>query len=464
MVIIRLYLYISISYKTLYTKGKYTPFDDDTRSHIRRIFSNPQLDLTPEFNPRIKDYYVEVPFDVVTVEIGAEALSCKSRVHLDEMEGPRIGNYPLGLGPNHISIHVTDESTLPATILRTYGITVHREERPSLPLFDHYKMCGFVQDCGLILNSEEPCGLQPLSLESFSNLSKVPQRKCESGDAKGQWVVPCMSCADNRTCDWRAISWRPYNCQHPILVKTKLQRCFSERKVLFIGDSTNRGMMYYLIERVNETLQEWQKSHAMKFYNNINNGKTFISYSYYPQFWIDVGKRPTFENALEQLIERSRPLENTNKTVLVVGGVQWLNSNHLQIIRKVLKRENLSNIVIIVKSIGMGFHLPVHGIRCLSPDQVKHLFEENNLILKTAKQYGYQVVDTFRITMGRYKEFLQGKCGCHFHEVLKLSASKEGGQRFPPLQEHTSSLKSPYHVQGPVNQVYSEILLSRICS
>lgn len=35
---------------------------------------------------------------------------------------------------------------------------------------------------------------------------------------------------------------------------------------------------------------------------------------------------------------RSGPLENTSQTVLVVGGVQWLNSNHLQIIHKVLKR------------------------------------------------------------------------------------------------------------------------------
>lgn len=35
-----------------------------------------------------------------------------------------------------------------------------------------------------------------------------------------------------------------------------------------------------------------------------------------------------------------------------------------------------------------------------------------------AKQYGYEVVDTFIITMGRYKEFLPGKCGCHFHEVI----------------------------------------------
>ncbi|KAM4748879.1 cadherin-like and PC-esterase domain-containing protein 1 [Rhinophrynus dorsalis] len=448
--------------------------DDDTLSYISRIFSNPQLDLSPAFNPKIKDYYAEVPFDVVTVEIGAEAVNSKTQVHLDNKEGQSVRTYPLGLGQNQITIFVTDETTPYPVLLRSYRITVHREDRPSMPLFDHYKMCGFVQDCGLIIRTEESCGLQPVSSESMSSLSQARERKCESGAVKGQWIVPCLSCSDNRTCDWRAISWRPSNCHHPILSRDELQQCVSGRKILFIGDSTNRGIMYYLIEQVNETLQEWQKSHGMKFYNNINNGKTQITYSYYPRFWIEATKRPSFEHALEQLIERSRPLKNTKQTVLVVGGVQWLNSNHLQIIDRVLKRENLSDILIIVKSIGMGFHLPVHGIRSLSPSQVKHLYHENMLILTTAKLYGFEVVDTFSITMGRYKEFLQGKCGCHFHEVVNskgyyqrkmklLKSYTFGGESFPQIRDHSSNMKSPYHVQGPVNQVYSEILLSRMC-
>ena len=62
--------------------------------------------------------------------------------------------------------------------------------------------------------------------------------------------------------------------------------------------------MYYLIERVNKTLQEWQKTHDVKFYHNINEGKTFISYSYYPQFWMNANQRPTFEKAVEQLLQR----------------------------------------------------------------------------------------------------------------------------------------------------------------
>jgi hypothetical protein len=75
-------------------------------------------------------------------------------------------------------------------------------------------------------------------------------------------------------------------------------------QILFIGDSTNRGMMYYLIERLNETLQEWQKLHGTKLYPSVNGGKSPISYSYYPQFWIRPSLRPAFEKALEHLLQR----------------------------------------------------------------------------------------------------------------------------------------------------------------
>lgn len=34
-----------------------------------------------------------------------------------------------------------------------------------------------------------------------------------------------------------------------------------------------------------------------------------------------------------------------------------------------------------------------------------------------AKHYNFEVIDTFNITIPRYKEFLQGKCACHFHKV-----------------------------------------------
>lgn len=50
------------------------------------------MELKPEFNPKIKDYYSEVPFDVVTVTIGAETSKCQCKVSLHERAGPRYGD------------------------------------------------------------------------------------------------------------------------------------------------------------------------------------------------------------------------------------------------------------------------------------------------------------------------------------------------------------------------------------
>ncbi|XP_033880784.3 cadherin-like and PC-esterase domain-containing protein 1 isoform X2 [Acipenser ruthenus] len=451
-----------------------------TLPHIRQIYTYPPLELTPRFSPKIKDYYSEVPFDVVTVKIRAEPVDCRCQVHLEDRKGPRTANYPVGLGSSRINILVVNESQPEPVVMTIYTLNIYRENRPSLPIFDEYMMCGFLQDCGLVIQPEEPCGLETLPSSYLSLGSQGQVQACNSGDAKGRWIVPCLSCADNRTCDWREVSWQPENCYHPVLNKSQLQTCMEGKKVIFIGDSTNRGMMYYLMERVNETLEEWDKAHDTKLYHNVNGENTFLSYSYYPQFWLSKDQRPTFEKALEQLIQRSRPLENTDQTVLVVGGVQWLNTNHLQIIQKVLKRENLSSILVVMKSLGMGFHFPADGIRSLSLNGVKDLYSENTRILIAAKKCGYEVIDTFSITMGRYKEFLQGRCACHFHEVGKLTFSKttihrkmklsthsgkgfRSNSKLPGLQDFLSISNSPYHVKGPINQVYSEILLSRIC-
>lgn len=52
-----------------------------------------------------------------------------------------------------------------------------------------------------------------------------------------------------------------------------------------------------------------------------------------------------------------------------------------------------------------------------SQRELQDLYRENSNIIAEAKHHGYEAVDTFSITMGRYKEFLQGRCACHFHQV-----------------------------------------------
>lgn len=78
----------------------------------------------------------------------------------------------------------------------------------------------------------------------------------------------------------------------------------SSPQVLFLGDSTNRGMMFFLMERVNSSLEDWGKAHDMLVYRNLNAERTTVSYSYYPQFWLEKNHRPTFRQALLQLISR----------------------------------------------------------------------------------------------------------------------------------------------------------------
>ncbi|XP_028250019.1 cadherin-like and PC-esterase domain-containing protein 1 isoform X2 [Parambassis ranga] len=434
--------------------------------HLRQIYTEPPLTLTPPFSPWVKEYHTEVTFDTVTVRIRPEPVSSACSVHLDEHRGPRMANYPVGLGHSRISILVTDDAEPEPTVMTIYSVHVVRENRPSLPMFGDHVMCSFMQDCGLLVHPTHSCGLQP------HVMSQHPVQTCSSGHVPGRWVVPCLSCSDNRTCDWRRISWHPDGCYHRLVDGPLLQDCMRDRKVMFIGDSTNRGMMYFLMERVNSSLEDWGKAHDMLVYGNLNRGRTLVSYSYYPQFWLDKKQRPTFRQALLQLLHRSQPLVNSNRTVLVVGGVQWLNTNHLRTVVEVLDRESLCNILVVVKSLGMGFHLPVDGIRSLSLTEIQDLSRENDDIIATAEHHGYEAIDTFSITMGRYKEFLQGRCACHFHEVEKSWSKANRTRPEPELSSQSAMLDTDqeagshpptYHVRGPVNQVYSEILLSRLC-
>ena len=75
-------------------------------------------------------------------------------------------------------------------------------------------------------------------------------------------------------------------------------------QVIFIGDSTNRGMMHFLIERVNGSLTTWNKTHDTIVYRNLNADSTRVAFAYYPQFWLDTGQRPTFEATVSDLLNK----------------------------------------------------------------------------------------------------------------------------------------------------------------
>ncbi|KAG8230093.1 hypothetical protein J437_LFUL009526 [Ladona fulva] len=125
-----------------------------------------------------------------------------------------------------------------------------------------------------------------------------------------------------------------------------------------------------------------------------------------------------------------------------------------------------------------------------------------------AHHHRMEVVDTFNMTTARYKDFLQGKCACHFHklstptsvnsccsilrispihnsftfrssslapvglfQLLSLHSPPHLGPFIPnsfivekPATAEDGWPKHPrYQVEGPINAIYSEILLSRLC-
>jgi hypothetical protein len=53
-----------------------------------------------------------------------------------------------------------------------------------------------------------------------------------------------------------------------------------------------------------------------------------------------------------------------------------------------------------------------------------------------AKHYHMDVVDTFNMTAARYKDFLQGKCACHFHKVRSERALGIESQRQKKVQNN----------------------------
>lgn len=442
--------------------------DPSTKPYISDIQTLPHLKFYPPFSPYYTDYVANVTYDQLILRISASCQFCRCEVRLDEKDGPTSAtNYTLGVGENKIFLLVIDISHSKPWLVSTYTLTIYRlplvhGEAPFDPSESH-QVCSLLQECEMRISQEERCGVQKDKsqyqdwIAYMADVAILPL--CKEGDAPGRWVLPCKRCNIRKTCFWREAVWQPYNCRHALFSRTTLSKCLARKKLLFIGDSTNRGMMHYLMERVNGSLMEWDKTHDIRIVSNLNEGKTSVAFAYYPQFWLPSDQRPVFDKALYQLIQRSRPLDNTNDTILIVGGVQWLATQHLLMLLRVLKVEKLNGIQLVLKTLGSGFHQAVDGVHSLSVNEHQKLLQHNLGMANFAKHYGFEVIDTFNITVARYKDFLQGKCACHFHRVIKVPYPESIWKK-----HQSKSRPSPrYHVEGSINAIYSEILLSRIC-
>ncbi|CAL4095731.1 unnamed protein product, partial [Meganyctiphanes norvegica] len=234
----------------------------------------------------------------------------------------------------------------------------------------------------------------------------------------GRWVLPCGSCGQRRDCDWSQAIWQPLSCTHRQIPTTELQRCLQRKTVVFLGDSTNRGMLYALLERLNGTLSSWDKTHDVRVIRDANGGDTTFAFAYYPKFWLPSDQRPGFDKTLHDLLLRSGPLRNSSDTVVVVGGVHWVAAQHLHMVHQVLESDGLQGANVVLKTLGAGFHVAQPGVHTISKEEYSRLLEHSQSVASYAQQLDYKVVDTFNMTTARFQHFRQGKCACHFHQRL----------------------------------------------
>lgn len=62
--------------------------------------------------------------------------------------------------------------------------------------------------------------------------------------------------------------------------------------------------MHYLIERLNGTLNDADKTHELRMYGDLNKGRTQFGFTYYPKFWLPTAQRPAFDKSVLQLLDR----------------------------------------------------------------------------------------------------------------------------------------------------------------
>ncbi|KAJ6216071.1 hypothetical protein RDWZM_010571 [Blomia tropicalis] len=423
-----------------------------------------------------------VNYESLVLSIELAVSHCDVWIKIDDQILFQSGilNFTLGIGENTIIVSLVNGVKL----LSTYTLTVYRQSREEqystkIRIGGRHEICSLTQDCSMVIYPNIPCGLQStgtmvendeiISSKWIQSLNPS-SRKCTNGIEPGQWMLPCLDCSNESTCKWDRLQWIPYNCSYELINSDQtLSQCFHHKHILMIGDSTNRGILHYLIERMNHTLTDCDKTHDIKRYEIRSNDdgtlQTTFTFAYYPKFWLSTPNRPSFTEMLRKLllISRREPLMSDGNDygqnmIAIIGGVQWINRKHLFIISDEFRKFGLTKSKIFIKSYGSGFHQSVNGVHYVPLSEQRKLSQYNQQLIEQATQFKMNVVDTFNKTIALYRDFYPGKCACHFHNIVRNETLVDNHQT-----EHHYHQKYNYHVDGRLNRLYSEILLSLIC-
>ena len=423
-------------------------YDEDVKSLICSVKLTPNGLWRKAFDPQVLRMDVTYTLDSTPIRIEARPCSCGKNVRIGSKDGPiNSSMWTLEAGQSAIALYVTDDSHSKQWVYSKYYLIIHRDPRMPQPgnfsISQKYSICTLYQDCDMKLDAEHPCGLVSEGellmtwQEAVDRLNS--KRPCTNGHHRGHWTLPCQDCANKQSCFWELAKWTTDECSYSVSLNIRdLKEALKGKTLVFFGDSTLRGMMYYIIEKINTTLNEWRVVHDHVVLDNVNFHATKFIYVYYPQFWLPPEER---KNSLGTLFSNFGPFQNNSNTILITGGVQWLDMGFLQELRDQLKKRDLTGIDVVVKGYGTGFNVPAAGMLFRTLEEQEKVATLNERLVEQALSYGYKVIDTFWMTSSRFKQYLHGKCACHFHHI----------------SHHP--MANVYKVEGTINKAYSDILL-----
>ncbi|CAH8494650.1 unnamed protein product [Schistosoma turkestanicum] len=379
---------------------------------------------------------------------------------------------------------------------------------PNLSIDKHMlKVCIMEQNCLHWIDRSRPCGLQDvknifrpkdhasisgwnksggwLLFQSF--IDKMNDEKCslhQIVNSKAQrlqithsvWFIPCKSCNNKMNCDWSNALWyEPNNPIYSCLYNKKriqndrntLTTYSKNRVLLFLGDSTLRGLMYSLLIRLNKTLFNVQETHGQ--ITLVDSATITTRFTYFP----DYSKKPQFDNKVNNnsftgLLKSLFKFKQTfNEALLFVGGVRWLNDYHLKTIQLFINKQKVfSTVKVYVKDHSAGFHTPVDGLPFMDWSMRMHEYEKNQELISGIKKYNWSAIPTHQITWTRLDHFhAYARCSCHFYHVVKQIANSNvtlNKYQYNASDNNRNNNLFIYHIIGQIQWIMSRIVETTI--
>uniref|UniRef100_A0A1I8FKJ4 SGNH_hydro domain-containing protein n=1 Tax=Macrostomum lignano TaxID=282301 RepID=A0A1I8FKJ4_9PLAT len=259
----------------------------------------------------------------------------------------------------------------------------HQVSVKVIRLDDRFKDCDFVHSGG------ESCGDWRRGRQL--DLGDVAARASDDCPSAGwaTWLkvpggsFPAAAVAPPELCAWPLARWWHPGCLAEFPATDWMRKRLDGVRVVFLGDSTLRGLMFSLF-------------HIANAFPERNAGRAGSAF---------------------------------NRTVIVIGGAQWLTGAELLQTREFAGQSLTPNlgslglqVPVIVKDLSprISHSSTRSDLQPLTVDTARELSNRNSQLHSISASLGFSMLPTFRLSAARYREFHPGKGGQAATEAFEV--------------------------------------------